>query len=458
MQITSTKKIFIQISDSSVNIKTLILKYINIFTGLFLLLAIFFSFTNKIILYPVFMFWALLLLLTINLIQIQKVGVTTLWLSLISLGLYFFLSAVMSGVPINNILSYGFFRYDGNFFVAFFPLFFLPFIFKNKIKPKGHFLAYVEGIIWFISGVTLFLTITYLLHHPIGSVDIYGIYFYLFKAHNAAGSFYLVMFFINFLLLLNPKYKRSRLGNLISSLIFLVALLITKSRGSIFGLLLAFFVLIINNTIPLKKFRQIIISLLVLSLIIFNIVLLVWGYKGWIDLGKPTTTFFQEKALPSFLNTLSVEKYSRFENIADRLFYLWPRAIDDFFKSPLIGIGFTRFNDVPMYLEGIPYYLMLNTTHQNIQFNSAHAHNTFLHVMAETGIIGLFFLIVFIVNLFSFTKSINSPLSLGIYYAIWGMLGASFTEHRFFTPSGMLVISIFIIIAYLTRLENTKLK
>ena len=202
---------------------------------------------------------------------------------------------------------------------------------------------------------------------------------------------------------------------------------------------------------PFIHHKTILKVFLISAIVIANFGILFYGYEGWLDLNKPEQNYFQVKELPTTFNTASFQKYERFANIADRLFYLWPRAFNDFLKSPIIGIGFTRFNDVPMYLEGMPGYIMLNTTQINIQFNDSHAHHSFLHVMAETGIIGLTLLIIFIYYLLRLVKNINHWIAPGLYYAIWGMLGASFTEHRFFTPSGMLVITMLLVIAYISQ-------
>ena len=449
----STKNIIININDSS----TVAKKYINLaiqtLGGISLLTAFLLSFTNRIIIYPILLSLGILMLSLASVVSVKKLLINKLWLALMALGLWFIITAILSKLPVKYMLTYSFFRHDGNFFISFLPLFFLPLLKYTKAKTKGTWSILIQLIIWTIAGITYALTFSFLLHHPIGKVDMYGIYFYLFKSHNGAGSFYLVMFFITLLMLLNPHFKNSRVGNALAVLSFTIALWFTRSRGSIFGILVASAILIIEHTKPLKFHKQTFIAISLGAIIIVNLGILLYGYRGWLDLNKPDQNYFQVRELPASFNTLSTQKYERFANIADRLFYLWPRALDDFLKSPIIGIGFTRFNDVPMYLEGIPGYVMLNTTQINIQFNDSHAHHTFLHVMAETGIVGLTLLIIFIHYLLKFTKSLQHWLAPGLYYAIWGMLGASFTEHRFFTPSGMLVITMLLVIAYISQ-EN----
>ena len=447
----STKNIIINVNDSSARIKQFLKFTLQTIAGLSLLCAFALSFTNRIILYPIVLALGLLLLSLSTLFKTKKLLINRLWISLMSLGLFFLTSALISGLPTKALASYSFLRRDGNFFIAFLPLFFIPLILQVQIKSQKTWTHILQAIIWLLAGITMLLSLLFFMHHPVGHVDIYGIYFYLFNSHNGAGSFYLVMFLISLLLVLNPNLKSSRVGNLFATAAFGIALWVTRSRGSILGLLIALIILCIEHVKPLKYAQSILKTILIALIIITNIAIVIYGYRGWLDLNKPDQDYFEVKALPTNFNTLSTQKYERFANIADRLFYLWPRAFDDFLRSPIIGIGFTRFNDVPMYLEGIPGYVMLNTTQINIQFNDSHAHHTFLHVMAETGIIGLTLLIIFTYYLLKFAKNINHWLAPGLYYAIWGMLGASFTEHRFFTPSGMLVITMLMIIAYISQ-------
>ncbi len=67
---------------------------------------------------------------------------------------------------------------------------------------------------------------------------------------------------------------------------------------------------------------------------------------------------------------------------------LWRRATDFAIESPLIGAGPFRFNDSVLDRAGVRWVAYPVTAARNA-YNDAQAHNTYLHVLAETGTIGL---------------------------------------------------------------------
>jgi O-antigen ligase len=85
--------------------------------------------------------------------------------------------------------------------------------------------------------------------------------------------------------------------------------------------------------------------------------------------------------------------------------FLWKHAIYLFAKSPLVGIGYGRFNDPYPQYAGIPHvatlavggerYLGSGIRWEQTQFmtSTGNAHNSYLHMLAETGLIGFGLLI-----------------------------------------------------------------
>lgn len=78
-------------------------------------------------------------------------------------------------------------------------------------------------------------------------------------------------------------------------------------------------------------------------------------------------------------------------NILSR-FVLWDYAARRFIESPLVGIGFGRFNDFSLRLSG-PKGLVSLALQGDRQTNVFNAHNMYLHQLAETGIVGLLLLV-----------------------------------------------------------------
>jgi O-antigen ligase len=67
---------------------------------------------------------------------------------------------------------------------------------------------------------------------------------------------------------------------------------------------------------------------------------------------------------------------------------IWKDALKDFGDSPLIGIGYGRYNDIWEQFEGVKHIVWV--AYKGIIVNDdEHAHNSYLHFLAEGGIVGL---------------------------------------------------------------------
>ncbi len=87
-------------------------------------------------------------------------------------------------------------------------------------------------------------------------------------------------------------------------------------------------------------------------------------------------------------------------NLVIRLF-LWKYALFLFWKSPLVGIGFGRFNDTYLEFSGVPQLANLAVDGERyfgstirweqdqLMTSTGNAHNSYLHMLAETGFLGL---------------------------------------------------------------------
>ena len=91
-------------------------------------------------------------------------------------------------------------------------------------------------------------------------------------------------------------------------------------------------------------------------------------------------------------------------NLVIRVF-LWKYSLRLFRRSPLLGIGFGRFNDTNLEFAGIPKLATLAVDGERyvgsgirweraqLMTSTGNAHNSYLHTLAETGIIGLVLLL-----------------------------------------------------------------
>jgi O-antigen ligase len=69
-------------------------------------------------------------------------------------------------------------------------------------------------------------------------------------------------------------------------------------------------------------------------------------------------------------------------------FMLWRDALHDFSLSPIVGIGFGRYNDLERQFKGVPGVVDVAVEGRIIN-NSTTAHDSYLHFLAEGGIVGL---------------------------------------------------------------------
>jgi O-antigen ligase len=333
----------------------------------------------------------------------------------------YFLLSTLCYAP-DSLADPGFYRRDGNVFVTFLPVIIggAARIRTNVEQLIARFAAWVTWVdlafigIFLATGGTLFL-------------EEAGVYHLLFESHNAAGGFLAMT-----LCFMLGLYFGGRKSLPLLAMLFVntIGLILTLSRGSILGIALA-----VPLVLGLKeRFARLIVA----TIAIGTIGILTYTYPLWISSGMPTGIYSPEDG------TMSAEEVGYADpNTIDRLLFLWPRALYIFFKSPIVGTGFGSYNDLPYsFPVGIPNVFAFNHPAAFI-FSDKHAHNTYLHVLGETGLVGLGLLIFFLWKLWKDIDSLQSPsVRLGLKLGYWMAILSSLTEHRMFTPSEMLPFTI----------------
>lgn len=375
------------------------------------ILALIFSVTNLVYasILPLLLFPLAFVALFVNNLIVPKY-IYILWLLI----LYIIISTFFYDKT--ALLDFSFYRRDGNFFIAY-GIFFTICMLGIKKDPredikKSLFIICIASVIGFFVG-----------HNEGGLV-----HFFLFEAHNAAGGFYGVMtalsigFFIQ---------NRSKIY-LFYSALFGICLLTSDSRGTLLALvitgLLYFFL----------RFKKPFVYFI--GLVVGHILILSWTYPLWVQSGKPIE-------IGVFEGNLNVDNVNRGGTIVDRVMNLWPRAVDNFLNSPIVGQGFGSYDDRDYtYIEILPF---LSVKHgQMIQHSDSHAHNSFLNILAELGLAGFIIFLVFFILIYKEIEKVDfwaKDLSLALKFAFWVCIFSSATEHRLTTPSQM--IPFFIILA-----------
>lgn len=314
-----------------------------------------------------------------------------------------FLSALASGLGPDEVFAYQAIRYDSNVFYSIIPLFVL-----------GTGTVDLDRVDNWMRGIVMCGAVAYVALPLVG--------FQPYESHNAAGGFFMVLLAYLVGRAIVDGFRGRRLAIAVGTL----ALILTDSRGSIVAILAA-----VAYDWCSRRWPRVALALL-LSFVALLLAGLVAAYLLWKDMGAPIVYDYSE--FFNISDQLPASTFSLGERpgtILHRLLILYPMAFDLFLQSPLIGIGFTRFDDFPVVISGAPGFIAFNTAtpiHSNL-----HAHNSFLHIAAENGIVGLVLLFLFIRSIYrTFTsRDLHSPVAI----VLGSLLFASLTEHRLTTPS-----------------------
>jgi O-antigen ligase len=394
-----------------------ILPYIVALPGLFLLV-------NN---YPYFMIFSVFVLALFSIVFLIMRGKITAFhseiLSILSIiYIYYILTYFISNQPLVNFFSLDFLRNDGNFFFCYLPFFILavPYFDYEKVTRIYMRFVFFTFSIFAILGILGFFTRSF---QPLFSIDrTRGFLFLAFNnAHNATGSVYAVVSLAAMAFFLKEKGAK-KVFYAIITLLLLAALYLTNSRGSILGFISGLVILIWFNFRPLKFLKVFGAMILVSAPIIY--------FSG---IYKSIMTVFSLEG--TTLTRLS----------------LWTKALRLFNESPLFGVGFGRFNDIntkPISLEGvrglISFYVL-----PNFSYNTAHAHNSYLQFLSETGLIGLslllFFWIFCYVKLLRAYRGTDNDFSSKIFLSCIGIISCllviSVTENYLSATTVMMFVS-----------------
>lgn len=314
-----------------------------------------------------------------------------------------FVSALASGLGPADILAYDAIRYDSNILYSAIPLF---------VLGSGDF--NLRRLDRWIRNIVIWGAVAYVALPLVG--------FQPYESHNAAGGFFMVLLAY----LVGRAIVAGFAGRWAAIAIGAIALVLTDSRGSIIAILAA-----VAYDWSSRRWPRLSRTLL-LAFVAVLVCGLAAAYYVWQEMGAPIVYDYSEfSSVSDQLPTDMMSLGERPGTIMHRLFLLYPMAIDMFLQSPIVGIGFTRFDDFPVQISGIPGVLAMNTAtpiHSNL-----HAHNSFLHIAAENGIVGLALLFLTIRAIYRTfaSRELYTPVAM----ILGSLLFASLTEHRLTTPS-----------------------
>ncbi len=418
---------------------------LNNITKVILIIGLYGTFTNIIFISAIPSLWAVILVPFVFVFKRQKITFKKyhiyLWLffSIVLISTLFYYP--------KSFIEYDFYRYDGNFIISYLPMLIFPFF---NIKINIH--KILKNFIFFVIAVNLIVYAYYIIQtkggvilHPTEEGNTFTPFF---KATNASGGFYSILgsLVLSFFL---EKKKYVYLFYFILVLFFLWS---STSRGSILGLGLGIF-LFFQYRARRTWIIYVCVGLIVLvqTIIIYNTYPLYNSYlKESDNIALDSRLFIQENY---------GSQTSKESNVYIRAFDTWPRGIALFLNSPIFGSGFGSVNDLPLTLNrGVPGLFSYNDS-KDKYFNDSHAHHSYIHFLAELGIVGLVIFLLFWINLFQYIESIfffsTSVVKNFLLITMFNISIMSFTEHRITTPSNVLT---FVIVFSLVAMDSNYVK
>jgi O-antigen ligase len=264
----------------------------------------------------------------------------------------------------------------------------------------------------------------------------------LFIANNAAGGFYSILFSLLFAFYTNNK-KKQYVFFMLCCILFLWG---TASRGSMLGVICGF-----GCYVLYKKGRSKLIYLMIGAIIIIQAIIIYNTYP-----------YYKTYLLNNMKNQLTIDfsiESTKEANVYLRAVEMWPRAVFVFANSPIFGSGFGAVNDKPFDFSGISGFISIHN-HGNKIFDSSHAHHSFLHILAEEGIVGLSLFLLFWINLYKYIISkkrhYSNIIRVFLIIAFFNLTFMSFTEHRITTPSNALPFILILVLALIYDNSQTK--
>ena len=312
---------------------------------------------------------------------------------------YWLLSYTATGAPLSNLFSFEFVRFDGALLIAYLPLLLLT---DFRLDPAhirrciGLFLTILSvvallGLGEFVDSTVVPLGLAalpeplQLIHNASLATDIFHGFF---RAHNAAGAIYAMATLVAFALLVHGKE---------SSLVSMpavwlgcnfIGLALTQSRTAYVAFLITLVLMFFGSKANLRKAVK--FGALVLVPLLYFLLI------------QPAVN-------------QRTEAVSNLEdpNVVSRFFY-YQRALEAFIESPIVGIGFGRFNDELKVYSGVPHVIYFATAGKVVN-DDAHAHNSYLHFLAEGGILGAGLMLAVWISAFRWVRQKKKIFAEGTY-------------------------------------------
>ena len=312
------------------------------------------------------------------------------WIGLLVLAnfAYWLITGFASGgVGPGDLASPAFFNNDGRVF-----LYYLPLLFFACAQASDQDLHRAARAVVYIVGTSLALMVVWALTSlswlSVGGQNWYG---GLLTSHTGAGTFFGVLAVWLFVYGDVMRAPNLRLLGLLGA----VPMFATGSRQALVSLaaVLVWYVLRIGRGIVIV--RTAVVAVILTAMLSVAVPKLV----------ERTAVIFSPQTFSAVVDIASRAKWEPSvleplggveSNILSRI-VLWKYAVRRFSESPVLGVGFARYNDPGLRLQtaGVASLAVRGDRATNVY----NAHNMYLHLLAESGVVGLCLLLAVWVGL-----------------------------------------------------------
>ena len=201
-----------------------------------------------------------------------------------------------------------------------------------------------------------------------------------------------------------------KLGFGCAVIVMIIAFIFAQSRGAWISIAVAVFMM--TFYLSRKKIIGKYLFLMVAMLLLFAFVII---YAGEDDLARRAGTMTDVKGDASFMTRVMI----------------WQGTVDTIQNNPLIGTG------IGTLVWGFPRYRPPGLNHKIV-----HAHNDYLHMMAEMGLLALPLMVwmIFIVLKKGFSLAAQ-PIYAGITTGLLSIFIHGLTDFNFHIPANMMLVS-----------------
>jgi len=359
----------------------------------------------------------------------------------------FFLSMIMSGlvfgriVPNFSVSAYDYFSGENRVLLYYIPALYI--LTLKTVDPdfftRSIYFSFLFYLGLFIQDLLLKDSL-FTSHHHKGILAALFVNFFFVKLKHHRLNLDMIVFFISLVMLIQSNSRTALLVTILTIIILNWRYLLRKARWGLF-----LFPIIFTLLMSSEAFKRIEVGLASANLD---------SLSYFFELGYSHSENIEVESAFD-IRYLSYFSEPEMNNLTTR-YVLWGKYASEFLMSPMIGVGLGNSNDLGREFCGIEHFVFFPCYTQEVNFSVLSAHNTFLSLLTELGV--LFSSILFI-----FIRRVNSSANAFTIYgelskaAITFVILSGFFNHSLAAPIyGFTFFYLFVIGSRLSNVNSSE--